>query len=104
MNAVLETPQLEVEFIRTFSRKAVNDPLGMAATLDHAMFPEIREMFGNGDLIKIENCLEVTDAKLAIRKEMENAETGLVAQAFVDLNQSRLHSFRRIYLERYMSI
>ena len=71
--------------------------MSMAVGLNHPMLSQIGEMFGNGDLIKAENRLEVADAKLPMGKEMQDTEAGLIAKAFIDLDQVRFHARWRIY-------
>jgi hypothetical protein len=63
------------------------------------VLPEIGQVLGNFDLGSIEDVLEMTDAKGPVGKEMEDAQAGLVAEAFVDIDQ--IHG-GCIYLYRYI--
>jgi hypothetical protein len=93
----VKATELEIELRGTLSGKAINNPLRMAAAFDHSVFAEVSEVFGNRNLLKTKNGLEMTDAKLAIREEVKNAKTGLIAEAFIYLNQFQSHTLISIY-------
>ena len=104
LNAILKAAELEIEFRGTLAGKAINDPLRMAVGFDHPMLAEVGQVLGNGNLLKTEDGLEMTDAKLAVGEEMKNAKASPIAKTFVDLNQFQFHASGRIYWKGYVSI
>jgi hypothetical protein len=52
------------------------------------MLAEIRKVLGNLHLRRPQNLLKVTHAKGPLRKQMQDAQAGFVAEAFVDLDEA----------------
>jgi hypothetical protein len=65
------------------------------------MLAEVGEVLGDPDLRRGENVLEVADAEGPVTQEMEDAQAGFVAEAFVDFDQ--LHGAENIPYKIYPS-
>lgn len=87
LDAILKAAELEIEFSRADLREAVDHPLLVAGGGDEFFAAEVSEMFGDGDLGKIQDVLKIADAERSLGEEMQDAQPGFVAEAFVDLEQ-----------------
>jgi hypothetical protein len=85
--AVLEAAEIGGELGRGFFGEVVNHPLALALDFDEAAGTEISEVFGDFHLRLAEDVLEVADAERALREEVEEAQAGDVAKAFVDADE-----------------
>jgi hypothetical protein len=88
LNAILEAAKLEIEFRRAAGGEAIDDPLAGALAYDHVAVAQVGEMLGNGDLVEMEDLLEMTDTEWAVREEMENAQASFVTETFINLDQT----------------
>ena len=87
LHAILQAAELQIELGGAPGGQAIDHPLFVAARLDQAMFAEISQMFGNGNLGKLKGVLKMADAERAAGEEMENAEARFVAQAAINLHE-----------------
>ncbi len=87
LDTVLQAAQLQIQFRRRLFRETVNHPLPVSSGGHQAAGPQVGKMFGNCNLRQPQNALEMTDTQRAMRQEMQDAETSLIAKAPVDLQQ-----------------
>jgi hypothetical protein len=85
--AILEAFHIGGEFRGRMGGEGVDDPWAVAAGMDEAVLAEVGEVLGDFDLGGAEDVLEMADAKGPVGEEMKDAEAGLVAEAFVDLDE-----------------
>jgi hypothetical protein len=89
-DAIAQALDLQLQRFRARFGQPVDHPLLMALGRDQAASPQVSQMFGNGDLRQVEDGLEMTDAKRALRQQVQNAQARLIAQAAVNFNQFHL--------------
>jgi len=85
---VLETPEVQVQFGRGGVGQGVNGPIAVAGGVDEAVFPQVGQVPGHVDLGDVEHVLQVADTEGGGAEQVENPETGFVAEAFVHLKKS----------------
>ena len=86
LNAILKAAKLEVKFSRAPGREAVDHPLFVAGGGHELFAAKVSEMFGDSDLGKIQDILEIADTERGLGEEVQDAQPGFVAEAFVDLD------------------
>jgi hypothetical protein len=70
------------------------------------MFAQIGEVLGNLDLGRVKDFLEMTDAKRLVRKQMEDAQPGFIAETFINFDQAHLatlYTHIRIYVNKHIT-
>jgi hypothetical protein len=54
---------------------------------DHAVGPQVSQMFGDGYLGQFQNVLEMANAERSLCEQMQNAKASFIAKAAVNLHQ-----------------
>jgi hypothetical protein len=85
--AILEAFHVCRQLLGGFRGKGVNNPCAFTVGIDHAVLTEIGEVLGYLYLRGGEDFLEMADAERLICKEVEDAQAGFIAEAFVDFDQ-----------------
>ena len=87
LHAVLKALEVGLKFRIAPSRQRVDHPGLIAFGNDHSPRAQIPEVLGNFDLWLGEDVLEMTNAKRALREQMQNPQPGRIAKALVNFNQ-----------------
>ncbi len=101
MKTILEAFQiLREEGIRVLGQ-GIDHPLGSALGLDDAEVFHVTELFGNFDLVGLEDLHKVANTEWTSTKEVQNAQALDVAQAFVDINylHMNVYALKCIFLQ-----
>jgi hypothetical protein len=87
LHAVLQAPQLQIQFRGRLFREAVNHPFPVPSGGHQAAGSQAGKLLGDSHLRQPQNVLEMTDTERALRQKVQDAETRLIAKAPVDLKQ-----------------
>ena len=104
-DAVLEALEVGFQLGRRAGGKAIDDPSAFAGGLDHAALAQVGEMLGDLGLRKLEDILEVANAKRALGEQIDKAKPDGLAEALVDLDElHRLNicAYKYICKDEYM--
>ena len=95
-HAVLEAPQVGIEFAGTFGGESIDDPIALALHFDQPACPQVGQVLRHLDLRLAQRRLEVAHAKRPRQEQMQDPQPRPVAQALVDLHQ--VHAKQYTYL------
>ena len=84
---ILQAREMAREFGGGFLRQRVDHPRPLAPVFDHPPLTEIREMLRHPRLRDPQHRLQMAHAQRAARQELDDPQTRLIAQAFVDSNK-----------------
>jgi hypothetical protein len=86
-HAILQACKVSGELVRGIGRKPIDHPVGFLPGFDQAMSPKISQVLGDFHLRLSENLLKVANAEFTVAEQVQDSQTGQIAQTLVDFNE-----------------
>jgi hypothetical protein len=95
-HAVLKALELEVQRPRSLGRQGVDHPLPAPLGLDQAMIAQVGQVLRDGNLGKVEDFLEMADTEGPASEQVQDSESGFIAETLVDAEQVHICNERNM--------